>query len=63
MNGGGTAGIDALDRGLGDGVSVFAEVILDSVVILTLANLIGPDGASILKMNDVGGRGKRRQKH
>ena len=48
MNGGGAAGIDALDRGLGDGVSVFAEVILDSVVIPTLADLIGPDGASIL---------------
>ena len=65
MNGGGATGIDALDRGLGDGVSVFAEVILDSVaiLILTLADLVGPDGTSILKMNDVGGRGKRRQKH
>jgi hypothetical protein len=28
-----------------------------------LAHLVGPDGASILKMDDVGGRWKRRQKH
>ena len=61
VNGGGAAGIDALDGGFRDGVGVFAEVILDAV--FGLADLDGPDGASILKMNDVGGRGKRRQKH
>jgi hypothetical protein len=51
----------ALDRGFRDSVSVFAEVILDAVLIL--ADLVGPDKASILKMDDVGGRGQRRQKH
>src|SRR6202158_6263843 len=59
--GGGAAGLDAFDGVFRDGVGVFAEVVLDAV--LGLADLVGPDGASILKMNDVGGCGKRRQKH
>src|SRR6266478_253651 len=56
VNGGGGAGVDidvdALDGGFRDGVGVVAEVILDAVfiriLILTLADLVGPDGASIL---------------
>ena len=60
-NGGDAAGVDVVDGGFRDGVGVVAEVILDAVFIF--ADLVGPDGASILKMNDVGGRGKRREKH
>jgi|SRR5580704_13316284 hypothetical protein len=63
VNGGGGAGVDVVDGGFWDGVGVFAEVILDAVFICILADLVGRDGASILKMNDVGGRGKGRQKH
>ena len=61
VNRGGAAGIDALDGGFRDGVGVFTKVVFDAVFFL--ADLVGPDGASILKMDDVGGRGKRRQKH
>ena len=50
--------LDALDRGFRDGVGVFAEVILDAV--FGFADLVGPDNASILKMDDVGARGQRR---
>src|SRR6266481_8653957 len=52
VNGGGGAGVDVVDGGFWDGVGVFAEVILNAVVIririLTLADLVGLDGASIL---------------
>ena len=61
VNGGGAAGIDALDGGFRDGVGVVAEVILYAIFVF--ADLVGPDGASILKVNDVGGRGERREKH
>ncbi len=61
VNGRDASGLDALDGGFRDGVGVFAEVVLDAVFVL--ADLVGPDGASILKMDDVGGRGQRRQKH
>ena len=60
-NRGGAAGVDALDGRFRDGVGVFAEVILDAV--FGLADLVGPDGASILKMNDVGGRRKCQRKY
>jgi hypothetical protein len=63
VNGGGGAGVDVVNGGFWDGVGVFAEIILDAVFICILADLVGRDGASILKMNDVGGRGKGRQKH
>src|ERR1019366_9867469 len=63
VNGRGAAGIDALNGGFRDSVGVFAEFILDAVLVFVFADVVGPDGASILKMNDVGGRGKRRQKH
>jgi hypothetical protein len=61
MNRSDAATIDVVDRRLRDSVSIFAKVILD--VVFGLAHLVGPDGASILKMDDVGGRWKRRQKH
>ena len=52
VNGGGAAGVDVVDGGFWDGVGVVAEVILNAVVIriliLTLADLVGRDGASIL---------------
>src|SRR6266404_4452096 len=59
VNGGGGAGVDVVDGGFWDGVGVVAEVILDAVAIriLTLADLVGLDGVSILEMDDVGGRG------
>jgi hypothetical protein len=49
----------ALDRRFRDGVGVFAEVVFD--VVFGFANLVGPDNASILKMDDVGARGQRRK--
>ena len=55
MNRGRDAGIDALDRGFRDGVGVFPEVVFDPVFVL--ADMVGPDGASILEMNDVAGAG------
>jgi hypothetical protein len=53
------AGLDAVDRRLRDRVGVFAEIVFD--VVFSLANLVSPDRASILKMNDVGARRQRRQ--
>src|SRR5437899_9282226 len=55
VNWGGAAGVDvdALDGGFRDGVGVVAEVILDAVFICVFADLVGRDGASILKMDDV----------
>ena len=61
MNWGDATGVDVVDGSFRDGVSVLAQVVFDAVC--TFADLVGPDGASILEMDDVGGRGKRRQKH
>ncbi len=52
------ARVDVVDRRFRDGVSVFAQVVLD--VILRLADLVSPDGASILEVNDVRSRRQRR---
>jgi hypothetical protein len=32
-------------------------------MIFVFPDLVGPDGTSILKVNDVAGRGKRQKKH
>lgn len=59
-----TARLYALDRRLRNRISIFAKVVFDSIFIFS--NLVGPDGAAILKMNDVGRRGQRhhqRQHH
>jgi len=56
-NGGSATRLYALNGRFRDGVGIFAEVVFDVVVIL--ANLVGPNGASILEVNDVGGRGQR----
>ena len=61
MNGCDASRLNALDGGFRDGVGVFAKVVFDAV--LTFADLIGPDGASILEVDDVGRRRKRREKH
>ena len=58
VNGRGATSVDALDGRFGDGVGVVAEVVLDAIFVLAFADLVGPDGASILEMNDVGGRGR-----
>ena len=63
MNGRRAAGVYVVDGGFWDGVGVFAEFILDTIFICVFADLVGRDGASILEMNDIGGRGKGRQKH
>src|ERR1039457_7535984 len=44
VHGGDASRLYALDRGFRDGVSVFAEVILDAVFVL--ADLVGPDNPS-----------------
>lgn len=44
-----------------DGVRVFAHVILDAV--LFFADLVGPDGASVLETDDVSSRRQGRQKN
>ncbi len=61
VNRGDATGLDVVDGRFRDGVGVFPEIVLDAV--LGFANLVGPDGASILEMNDVGAGGQRRQKH
>ena len=61
VDGGDTTGIDVVDGRFRDGVSVLAQVVFH--VVCTFADLVGPDSASILEMDDVGGRGKRRKKH
>ena len=61
VTGGNAASVDTLDRGFRDGVGIVAEVVFDAI--FAFADLVGPDGASILKMDDVGGRGKRQRKH
>jgi hypothetical protein len=61
VNGRDASGLNALDRGFRDGIGIFAEVVFDAV--FTLADLVGPDGASILQMDDVGVRRERRKKH
>jgi hypothetical protein len=58
---GNASGFDAVNRGLRDGIGVFSKVVFDAVFIF--ADLVGPDGASILKMDDVRRCGKRRKKH
>jgi len=46
-----------IDRSLGNGVSVVADLVLD--VPVSLANAIGQNGAAILQMNGFG-RGRQR---
>ena len=52
---------DPFDRRFRNRVCVFAKIVFDMV--FGLANLVRPDGTSILEMNDVGGRRQRREKH
>jgi hypothetical protein len=61
VSGGNASGIDAFNRQLRNGVGIFTDVVFD--VIFILANLIGPNRAPILEVNDLGGRGQRREKH
>jgi hypothetical protein len=61
VTGSNASGFDALNRGLRDGIGVVAKIVFDAV--FAFADLVGPDGASILQMNDVGRRRKRRKKH
>ena len=48
------AGIDAIHQRFRNRVSVIAEVVLD--VGAGVANVVGPDGAAVLEMNDFRGR-------
>jgi len=54
---------NVVDSRLRDGVGVVAEFVFDAVGIRVFANRIGPDGASILKMDDFRGRRKGCQEH
>jgi len=56
-----SSSVDSLDGRSSDGVNVVTHLILHSF--FALADLIGPDGASILEMNDVARGRQRRQKH
>ena len=65
----GAARINVIDGRFRNGVGILANLILDMVfififiVIFIFADLIRPNGAPILKMNDVGSRRNRRQQH
>jgi len=52
-----TSGIYAFNRRFRNSVGIFTDVVFD--VIFILANLIGPNRAPILEVNDVGSRGQR----
>ena len=58
MNGRDTAGFDALYGRFWNRVSILAQIVFD--VIFIVADLVGPDGATILEVNDVRWRGQRR---
>jgi hypothetical protein len=48
-----------VDGSFRDGIGILADVVFD--VIFDFADLVGPDGASILEMDNIGRRRKRRE--